>query len=148
MNKILLRIIFMVVCLIVICIVSGCEYEPEEFVWHEIGDIGEPAFENGWLNATGAYETGAFGIDGLGFVHLKGLLNDSSYSSYAIIFYLPEGYRPERTLLFDVYAPSGSDDSGSLLVYNDGSIALDDPGTAPYSSAAVSLDGVIFFTEQ
>jgi hypothetical protein len=137
------------VCIVIISLFCSCSTEEtDEFVWHEIGDVGEPPYVNGWYNFGGAFETGAFGEDSLGFVHLKGLVSDSSYQIYQPIFYLPEGYRPERTLLFDAYSPSGDDDSGSVYVYNDGSIALNDAGTTNGSSVSVCLDGIVFFAEQ
>lgn len=142
MKKISLFFLIMVFSLI---IMASCDFD--DFVWHEIGDAGEPAFENGWNNWGGYYETAAFGIDKMGFVHLKGMISDSSYSAYSVIFTMPAGYIPEHTLLITAYAPVGDDDSGSVLIYNDGTIALNDPGVSPGASVSVCLDGIVFYAE-
>ena len=126
----------------------GCQEPLSTFSWREIGTSGQPAFENGWTNAGGAYETCAFGRDAMDFVHLKGLASDGSYNIYDPIFTLPEGYRPAGTLLISVYASAGDDDTGWLYIYSNGEIALRDQGTAGGTTAGVSLNGVTFFAEQ
>ncbi len=84
----------------------------------------------------------------MGFVHLKGMVSDSSYSAYYTVFTLPAGYIPEHTLLITAYAPAGDDDAGCMFIYYDGTIALNDPGTSTGASATVCLDGIVFYAEQ
>ena len=64
--------------------------------WHEIGDTNEPAFENSWANAGGAYEPAAFYKDPFGRVHLKGRIGTGTAATTA--FTLPTGYRPNGTI--------------------------------------------------
>lgn len=64
--------------------------------WHEIGGSGEPAFENSWANAGGAYETAAFYKDPFGRVHMKGRIGTGSAGTTA--FTLPTKYRPAGTI--------------------------------------------------
>lgn len=59
--------------------------------WHIIGNTGEPAFQNGWTNYGGSWETAGFMRRG-GVVYLRGLIK--SGATAVPIFTLPAGYRP------------------------------------------------------
>lgn len=65
-----------------------------------------PALGNSWANYGGGYALAGFYMDGLGRVHLKGLIK--SGASAATIFTLPVGFRPEQTLLFGVLAQNNA----------------------------------------
>lgn len=97
--------------------------------WHYVGDAGEPAFENSWVNYddTGATQTRvAFYRDPLGVVRLKGLCKNGTDG--ATIFTLPAGYRPPATdLRFPVITDSAiafSVVSGDGAVSATGSVVL------------------------
>jgi hypothetical protein len=66
--------------------------------WHVVGAVGQPAFENGWVNYGGGYASAAFYKDSLGVVHLKGLVKSGTVGTS--IFQLPAGYRPAEALIF------------------------------------------------
>lgn len=95
--------------------------------WHEIGNSGEPAFENSWDNTGGVYETAAFYKDPFGRVHIKGRIDTGSAGTTA--FTLPANYRPAATINVD-----------GITITNAGLIQ---PGTTPDY-----LDNVSFRTEQ
>jgi len=67
--------------------------------WHEVGDSGEPAFENSWVNFGSGEATAAFRLDSDGFVHIKGVVKDGSAIG-TDIFTLPSGYRPANKETF------------------------------------------------
>jgi hypothetical protein len=105
--------------------------------WNKIGQVqewvdvgwssGEPAFENSWANAGGAYETAAFYKDPYGRVHLKGRIGTGTAATTA--FTLPAGYRPAGTI-----------QCGSIVITAAG---LVQPGATPDH-----LDDVSFRAEQ
>jgi hypothetical protein len=75
----------------------------------------------------------AFSIDGLGFVHLRGLMTKSGASDTA--FTLPEGARPAAPKRLPVAV--GASGAGQLRVATSGAVTTT-------QSAEVSLDGVSF----
>lgn len=60
--------------------------------WHNVGDPGEPAFENSWVN----FDTRVAKFRKLsnGMVILQGVIRDGTVSGAAPAFTLPVGYRP------------------------------------------------------
>lgn len=82
--------------------VTASKMEEQE-AWNEIGEAGKPAFQNGWGNYGGEWVTAAYMQDSLGFVHIKGMVKGGS-SSTAVVFALPAGYRPSKSLRFAVDA--------------------------------------------
>jgi hypothetical protein len=87
--------------------------------WHEVGQPGEPVFENDWVNySPGSVESAGFYVDRLGVVHLKGYVNSGTA---AVIFTLPPAYRPSR----DKFFPSANASTGAsswIEVYADGRV--------------------------
>lgn len=71
---------------------------------HVVGDIGEPAFQNGWSNYdTTAFRGARFWKDPMGIVHVEGLVKGGTAPGAGItIFALPAGYRPGIGLIFAV----------------------------------------------
>jgi len=66
---------------------------------HVVGDSGEPAFENSWVNYdTASFRGARFWKDPMGIVHIEGLVKSGTVA--ATIFTLPAGYRPSNGLLF------------------------------------------------
>lgn len=109
--------------------------------WHEVGDTGEPAFTNSWVNYGGSWSTAAFRIDAEGYVHLKGLVKNGTASTS--IFTLPSGYRPNEQLLVSNSMYNGTTVTGDRLHINPtGTIAPQGSGTA-----WVTLDGVVFYAD-
>jgi len=66
-------------------------------VLHYVGAAGEPAFQNSWANVGDPYQICCFGRDINGGLHLFGR---GSGPANAIIFTLPSGNRPPKTLRF------------------------------------------------
>jgi hypothetical protein len=103
--------------------------------WHEVGTPGNPSFQHGWENYSPvSFSTAGFFKDRLGYVHLRGVMDDGAMSQTA--FVLPPGYRPAKGL---VLTTAASHEFGELLIYPDGRI---EPliGTNGF----FSLDGIIF----
>lgn len=105
--------------------------------WHEVGDTGEPAFENSWVNYDTTFNSAAFRKDALGFVHLKGLVKSGVA---ATIFTLPTGYRPSKQCLFCVYQGTDVTIPGRIDILTSGNINLLAGG-----SVFTQLDGIIFY---
>jgi len=109
--------------------------------WHEVGGVGEPAFENSWVNYDAAtYQTAAFMKDPFGFVHLKGLVKSGTFDT--AIFSLPVGYRPPLFL----YVPEAGSDypANSMMVdvnHLNGAVRA-----RCKTNAYFSLDGITFKT--
>lgn len=67
--------------------------------WHVVGDSGEPAFENSWVNYGGAEQVARFTKDDAGVVHVQGLVKSGTIGNVPI-FTLPSDYRPDAPLKF------------------------------------------------
>ena len=102
--------------------------------WHEVGTAGNPAFQNGWSNYSPSFYGAAFYKDRLGYVHLRGMIDDGTMSATA--FTLPPGYRPAKGLLLPT---ASAHVYGELLIYPDGRV---DPETG--WNLLISLDGIVF----
>lgn len=86
--------------------------------WHNVGDSGEPAFQNGITNQGGGLVPMRFrllpgdpldGGDTHGCLEIQGSVTGGSTGD--VIFTLPIGYRPSHELRL-----AASDDSGNFLV--------------------------------
>ena len=99
--------------------------------WHQ------PDLENSWVvyHAT-LYNRPEYMIDSNGFVHLRGLLKDGSSAS-AVMFSLPEGFRPTYRNLFASYSSSGV---CRIDVDIDGDVHAQAGGSTTWTS----IDGLIF----
>lgn len=64
---------------------------------HVVGDMGEPAFENGWVNRASGENAVSFYKDPFGVVHLDGAVKDGTPD---VVFTLPVGYRPAGAMKF------------------------------------------------
>lgn len=60
--------------------------------WHYVGEAGEPAFANDWVNASGL-QAAAFRMREAGIVDLHFAVQDGTSPT---IFTLPAGYRPSN----------------------------------------------------
>ena len=82
--------------------------------WHEVGQTGEPAFENGWQNlGDSRTATAAFYKDPWGVVHLKGTVKSGSNGS--TIFTLPCGYGPDKDQNFTVVSYGANTSNVGIL---------------------------------
>ena len=97
-----------------------------------------PTLLNSWVNLGGGYNPAGYMLDGLGFVHLRGLVASGVMHSAA--FTLPAGFRPENREFFACVA---GDAFASTVVFPDGSIIPWDGVNAWFS-----LDGITFKAAQ
>ena len=114
--------------------------------WHYVGEAGEPAFQNSWVNYNGWGDC-AFRKMADGMVLLKGLIK--SGNTGATIFTLPVGYRPspsptgplsaEDNHIFAVIANAGM---GRVDVYADGKVNANG-----LNNTWVSLNSIRFLAE-
>lgn len=73
---------------------------------HIVGDSGEPAFQNSWVNFdTSTFRGARFWKDPMGIVHIEGLVKSGTVGT--TIFTLPAGYRPGNGLMFPSITNSG-----------------------------------------
>ncbi len=117
---------------------ANSTFESED--WHEVGDGGEPAYQNGWVeyNAT-EYGGASFYKDASGVVYLRGLVKSGTVNT--TIFTLPTGYRPEMRLLCSVQ--SGSNTTGYRLdVMQTGEVKQLSGSNTWISLANVSFRGI------
>lgn len=94
--------------------------------WREVGEDGEPAFENNWVNydAT-AWESAAFRADALGWCHLRGLVKNGTVG--ANIFTLPAAYRPALRFVHGVYSEGGATSSTRVDILAAGGVFMVQP---------------------
>ena len=91
--------------------------------YHVIGQPGQPAFENSWVNYDiTSYQAASFWKD-RNMVHIAGLVK--SGSSFTV-FTLPSGYRPPFAEFFPAATDTGY---GSVVVGADGHVSLISGGT-------------------
>jgi hypothetical protein len=112
--------------------------------WHQIGNPGEPAFQNSWSNyggGTGAHERGGFMKDPHGFVHLRGLLQAPA-SPNVVAFTLPVGYRPTYIQMFSTVCAGNA--MGRIQVNSDGTFQF----MAAVANDFATIAGLTFKAEQ
>ena len=75
--------------------------DPTTPAWEWDGDWVDATLLNGWTNggSGGGYAPASYRKNAAGLVSVRGMVTGGS-SSVATIFTLPEGYRPDYTLLF------------------------------------------------
>ena len=104
---------------------------------HLIGETGEPAFDNNWVNYGSGYEVCGF-YKHLDRVYLQGLIKSGTVNtgSTGTAFTLPAGYRPVGVALFDVQSNFAL---GRIDVRDSGQVRMHTGGNAWFS-----LDGLSF----
>jgi hypothetical protein len=104
-----------------------------------VGASGEPALKNSWatVDSSNAFPPASFYIDPIGIVHLRGLVGGGTASS--VVFTLPPGYRPPKTLAFAVAAGTGTPALEDVDVYSNGDVFAFGSVTS-----AITFDGVSF----
>ena len=106
--------------------------------WHEIGAVGEPAFQNSWAGVA-SNSTPAFYRDSFGVVHLKGPVEDGANNT--TVFTLPRNSRPAETMNFAVVSHAPSLGIAKAQVTTGGDVRLFTGGS---TAGGVSLGGVTF----
>lgn len=105
--------------------------------FRKIGDTGQPAFTNAWVNFDGGWGPAAFWRDPLGIVHLRGLIKNGTVGQP--VFTLPPGFRPAVNETFSTISNGAV---GRVDVTTDGLVTAQ----APSSNIYVSLSGLTFRT--
>lgn len=101
-----------------------------------------PTLLNGWENSDSINSTAGYLLTTDKLVKLKGLLKNGSTYNFAIIFYLPQGYRPKENKQFIVSFGTGY---CRIIVMHDGKVRI---YGASGGTIDLSLDGIIFVAEQ
>jgi hypothetical protein len=97
-----------------------------------------PALLNGWANFGGGYNPAGYLLDGLGLVHLRGLIKSGAMQQTA--FTLPAGVRPANS---EFIATVSANAFGSVVILSDGSVKPWDGVNTWFS-----LDGITFKAAQ
>lgn len=113
----------------------------DEDIMHLVGETGEPAFQNSWVNYGGSYQVAGFRKQGK-IVSLTGLVKDGSMTNGDAIFTLPVGYRPGAALHFMTLSNEASIYDGTIVVKTTGEVCFRS-GLNGY----FSLDNVTFIIE-
>jgi hypothetical protein len=107
--------------------------------WHVVGALGQPTFQNSWVDYGSPFATAGFYVDPIGRVHLEGVVtNPSSPGPTSTVFILPTGYRPPANLAFAVAAGTGSPVVEDVDILTDGTVL------AFGGNQVVALDGISF----
>lgn len=86
--------------------------------WHNVGDTGEPAFEDSWTNIGGSYVPARFRLNGDGEVEIAMAVKDGDAGT--TIFTLPTDYRPQYAIDFAV--TDGAGGVTTVTIDTDGSV--------------------------
>lgn len=103
---------------------------------HRVGTPGEPAFQNGFANLGGGFETAGFYRDGFGIVHVVG---DMTAPGNGVAFTLPPAYRPATNHRYAVQG-NGDGNTATIRIEPGGEIRFFSIGGA----TSVTLNGVTF----
>lgn len=93
-----------------------------------------PTLLNSWVNFGSPYDTAAYMIDTLGFVHLKGMVKSGTVG--APIFALPAGYRPAANCIFAIDSNSAY---GNIWIESGGNVTINTG-----SNTWAALGGITF----
>lgn len=111
-------------------------------IWHTIGNSGEPAFTNGWIN----YDASLFNPAGFrkmpdGTVRLRGQIKNGTLGQSP--FTLPVGYRPVKNWRYSTMGSTPAAGAWAQVnVQSDGTLYANGD-----SNGLVGLDGIEFDTE-
>jgi hypothetical protein len=92
--------------------------------WHTVGDPGEPAMENGWLNYGAPYGPVQFRKMPDGTVELRGLMSGSAINAALPSFHLPPGYCPPAGKQ-SLFAVQSNQAIGRVNVDNSGAVSVE-----------------------
>jgi hypothetical protein len=106
--------------------------------WHNVGDPGEPAFQNGWVNFAFDWQGARFRKLTTNVIEVQGLVRSGTIN--VPIFTLPVGYRPGNSL---IWATMANAVGARIDVYPTGVVQWVSGG----SNAFVSLTPIMFYAE-
>jgi hypothetical protein len=98
-------------------------------------------FLPGWANVNAGWSTTSYMKDGMGMVHIRGLVRRTSPTALGNIFQLPPGFRPATNLQFP--ARSGPDTLCYITVSSNGNVDFGGPAVAD-PGVSLTLDGIDF----
>ena len=81
-----------------------------------------PEFHTKWVTYNDEYEPPGFMKDSMGWVHMRGMIRGGSVAANAILFMLPEGYRPLGLKFLATVLAGGV--TGGIYIYPDGAVKL------------------------
>ena len=96
--------------------------------WHYVGETGEPALANSWVNFDTNWQAARFIKDAAGVVHIEGLVKSGTIGQ--VIFTLPVGYRPAKEFLIST---NSNNAVARMDVYDDGTVVPADGSNVFYS---------------
>jgi microcystin-dependent protein len=108
--------------------------------WHQVGQPGEPAFLNAWVNYGGTYAPAQFRKYPDGTVRIRGLVQAGASST--AVFTLPPGYRPQTGQQIINATDINAEVHSRLEIYPDGTVILIwvAPGGSGYASINCNFD--------
>lgn len=108
-------------------------------IWNEVGDAGQPAFQNGWTNSLTRVSPLSFKLINDMQVHIRGVITKDT--SDGVIFTLPAAYRPlvDTYLVGNKFVPG----IGSIAIQTNGDVSVGDI----LNGGSASLDGVSFWVD-
>jgi hypothetical protein len=98
-----------------------------------------PTLLGGWSDVAGAFARTGYFKDGMGIVHLRGMVRRTS-GTQTVVFNLPAGYRPSAALQFPTRC--GNDTICYFHVNANGDV--DFGGPAAGASSSVTFSGITF----
>lgn len=116
--------------------------------WHQVGDVGEPAFAAGWSNLGAPFGNAKFMRTATGKIALSGVVqHPAAVAAPSTIFTLPAGYRPNRSVPRSVTAigSDGAVQAQEVLVINSAGNVNLTSWTGTGIVTPISLETVEFF---
>ncbi len=107
-----------------------------EASFRKVGAMGQPTFQNSWVNYGSGWREAGFWRDPFGVVHLRGLIASGTIGQTA--FTLPPGFRPSAS---EVFATVSNNLLGRVSVLSGGAVVCD-----VGSNVWLSLSGITFRT--
>lgn len=91
--------------------------------WHYVGDTGEPAFENSWVNNSAISANLAFRIRESDILDIQGAVKNGTDNT---VFTLPAGYRPSGNVSIPctIYDSGGTHQAGLLTIDTGGVVKV------------------------
>lgn len=100
--------------------------------WVEVGSVGAPAYENGWVSFDVGRGAQFKKVGNL--VSIKGVVKSGSFPSVNI-FSIPEEYRPIKNRLF---ATAANGNFANILVAANGDVQINSGGSASFTTLEIN----------
>jgi lysophospholipase L1-like esterase len=101
-----------------------------------------PSLQNSWVNYGSTYDFAKVIKEKSGKVTLSGLIHGGVTNTATVLFNLPNGFRPNATLMLPVISNNGSTINGSIEVRSNGDVAI----STSVGNSWFSLNTTPFFT--